>query len=116
MSFHQFSKFTGRLRQATQLQALYPLSPRPLEKIEAPKLLFDSIKTKVASTSLSKQHYSTIPSKMKKLQQHWQANDAPTYLIRGTSDKLIYYFCVVATVASTAVNLYYTCKLIKKFK
>ncbi|KAK1126290.1 hypothetical protein K0M31_004921 [Melipona bicolor] len=116
MSFHQFSKFTGRLKQATQLQALYPLSPRPLEKIEAPKLMFDSIKTKVASTSLSKQHYSTITPKMKKLQQEWQASDAPSYLLRGSSDKLIYYFSVVATITSTVVNFYYTCVLMKKFK
>ncbi|KOX72107.1 hypothetical protein WN51_00968 [Melipona quadrifasciata] len=116
MSFHQFSKFTGRLKQATQLQALYPLSPRPLEKIEAPKLMFDTIKTKVASTSLSKQHYSTIPSKMKKFQQEWQASNEPTYLLRGSSDKLIYYFSVVTCVIGTVVNLYYTSQLLKKFK
>ncbi|CAD1472768.1 unnamed protein product, partial [Heterotrigona itama] len=91
-------------------------SPRPLEKIEAPKLIFDTIKTKVASTSLSKQHYSTIPPKMKKLQQEWQASDAPTYLLRGKSDQLIYYFCVATCVAGTVVNMYYTYELLQKFK
>lgn len=47
-------------------------SPKPLEKIEAPKMMFDSIKTKIASTSNFSRHHSTIPPKMKKLQQEWQ--------------------------------------------
>lgn len=36
-------------------------------------MMFDSIKTKIASTSSSlSRHQSTIPAKMKKLQQEWQ--------------------------------------------
>lgn len=35
-------------------------------------MMFDSIKTKIASTSNFSRHHSTIPPKMKKLQQEWQ--------------------------------------------
>lgn len=36
-------------------------------------MMFDSIKTKIASTSNSiSRNHSTIPEKMKKLQQEWQ--------------------------------------------
>lgn len=37
--------------------------------------MFDSVKTKPVSTSLSgKQNYSTVPAKLKKLQREWQVN------------------------------------------
>ncbi|PBC31196.1 Cytochrome c oxidase subunit [Apis cerana cerana] len=100
MSFHQFNAFTGRLKQSTQLQALYPLSPKPLEKIETPKMMFDSIKTKIASTSSSlSRHQSTIPPKMKKLQQEWQVDlSKPSFLLRGTSDLIIYRVTVATTL------------------
>ncbi|XP_003689911.1 uncharacterized protein LOC100870212 [Apis florea] len=117
MSFHRFSAFTGRLKQSTQLQALYPLSPKPLEKIEAPKMMFDSIKTKVASTSNFSRHHSTIPPKMKKLQQEWQADlSKPTFLLRGTSDLILYRFTIVTTVLGFIINLYYINELRLKFR
>lgn len=38
-------------------------------------MMFDSVKTKPVSTSLSgKQNYSTVPAKIKKLQLEWQVN------------------------------------------
>lgn len=38
-------------------------------------MMFDSVKTKPVSTSSSgKQNYSTVPAKLKKLQQEWQVN------------------------------------------
>ncbi|XP_043802176.1 uncharacterized protein LOC122719951 [Apis laboriosa] len=118
MSFHQFSAFTGRLKQSTQLQALYPLSPKPLEKIEAPKMMFDSIKTKIASTSNSiSRNHSTIPEKMKKLQQEWQADlSKPTFLLRGTSDLIIYRLTIATTLIGFVVNLYYLNELRLKFR
>ncbi|XP_071864519.1 uncharacterized protein [Bombus fervidus] len=116
MSFHQFNAFTGRLKQSTQLQALYPLSPRPLEKIEPIKMMFDSVKTKPSTVLSGKQNYCTVPAKIKKLQQEWQADlTKPTYLLRGGSDKMI----VVGLSAFIAIgfisNMYYLLQLKKKF-
>lgn len=58
-------------------------SPKALEKIETPRMMFDSIKTKIASTSSSlSRHHSTIPQKMKKLQQEWQVCIIYIFLIK----------------------------------
>ncbi|XP_033312901.1 uncharacterized protein LOC117212311 [Bombus bifarius] len=117
MSFHQFNAFTGRLKHSTQLQALYPLSPRPLEKVEPIKMMFDSVKTKPVSTSLSgKQNYSTVPAKLKKLQQEWQADlTKPTYLLRGRSDNMIVAGLSAVSAICFVANMYYLLELRKKF-
>lgn len=81
-------------------------------------MMFDSIKTKIASTSSSlSRHHSTIPQKMKKLQQEWQADLLkPTFLLRGASDMAIYRLTIATTLIGFVINLYYINELRMKFR
>ncbi|XP_031847548.1 uncharacterized protein LOC116433527 [Nomia melanderi] len=115
MSFHDFNKFTGQLKQSTQSQPLYPLSPQPLDKREPRAMMFDSKKTKPVSTSLSKSNYSTVPAKIKELQKRYQADlSVPSYLLAGKRDVLLFRFTVALTTFGFFANLYKWYQIEKK--
>ncbi|OAD55221.1 hypothetical protein WN48_04978 [Eufriesea mexicana] len=114
--FHKFNAFTGSIQKATQLQALYPLSPRPLEKMQLPKIL-DSIKTQVARTEkLQKSNYSTADPRIVRLQKEFQVDlERPVYIYRGTKDKIIFGIMCVWTTLGCLTSIYAMYKLKQKF-
>ena len=78
--------------------------------------MFDSVKTKLSTSLSGKQNYSTVPAKIKKLQQEWQADlTKPTYLLRGGSDKMIVVGLSALIAVSFVTNMYYMLQLKKKF-
>ncbi|KZC14669.1 PREDICTED: uncharacterized protein LOC107192784 [Dufourea novaeangliae] len=109
MSFHEFNPFTGRLKQSTQSQPLYPLSPQPLQSTELPVMMYDTIKTKpvkVASSTVG--NYSTLPPKLAELYKKYQADlSKPSYTLGGRKDKVLYAISVVGVIAGFATNMYY---------
>ncbi|XP_076766157.1 uncharacterized protein LOC143433000 [Xylocopa sonorina] len=117
MSFYKFNAFTGTVKPASQLEAVYPLAPNPLQKVDPPNMIFDAIKTKVAtSIGSKKQGYSTLSPKMIKLQQQYQADlTKPTYLLRGGPDKMLYGFSCAMLAITTLLNAYYFTQLLKKY-
>ncbi|CAK9794807.1 hypothetical protein ANTQUA_LOCUS87 [Anthophora quadrimaculata] len=117
MSFHQFNSTTGRLKQSTQLQALSPLLPRPLQKVDLPKMVYDTVKTKPVKTSPPAKSYSTLCPKIAKLQKEMQADlTKPVYLIRGTPDKILFGLTCVLLLGSCINTAYQFTVLKKKFK
>ncbi|CAL7934645.1 unnamed protein product [Xylocopa violacea] len=116
MSFHKFNAFAGCLKPSSQLEALLPLSPHPLEKVELPKMVYDSIETKPITMS-KKQCYSTLSPKFIKLQKESQMDlTKPTYLLRGTPDKMLYRLSVGLLLISTAFNAYYLLQVHRKYR
>ncbi|CAL7934646.1 unnamed protein product [Xylocopa violacea] len=136
MSFHKFNAFAGCLKPSSQLEALLPLSPHPLEKVELPKMVYDSIETKPITMS-KKQCYSTLSPKFIKLQKESQVHicyvlhswkrynkmyvlqmdlTKPTYLLRGTPDKMLYRLSVGLLLISTAFNAYYLLQVHRKYR
>ncbi|XP_015108903.1 uncharacterized protein LOC107035822 [Diachasma alloeum] len=121
MPFYQFNHFTGRLKNSTNLQPLYPISPNPLQS-EPPKMIWDSIKTQVVKVDVPARGAASTPggappppggaprkgtvpprliAKMKKFQQPgWRTT--PVYLMGGTPDKIMFG----ATVALLVYGLY----------
>ncbi|XP_017878785.1 uncharacterized protein LOC108624181 [Ceratina calcarata] len=117
MSFHQFNPLTGRLRQSSQLQSLYPLSPRPLEKSEQ-IMMYDTNKTKPVTTPQqgAKRFASTVDATVAKFQKAYQVDPSkPTYLLRGKSDRLLLGINTAICVTSFVINMYYMNVLRKKF-
>nr|XP_003706162.1 PREDICTED: uncharacterized protein LOC100882819 [Megachile rotundata] len=115
MSFYRFNSFTGRLTQVSQNQALNPLAPNKLQTTEVPSLIYDSIKTKPVQTAV-RRHKSTLHPRMEQLYKKFQEDmTKPSYLLRGTSDLIIFRICVALTTISLGFSAYYFIELKKKF-
>ncbi|XP_011314739.1 uncharacterized protein [Fopius arisanus] len=96
MPFYQFNQFTGRLKNSTNLQPLYPISPNPLQTADQPTMIWDSVKTQAAKVNSpaagSGGNVSSLPpqvvAKMKKFQTlGWRGT--PVYLMGGSPDKIL---------------------------
>nr|XP_033338070.1 uncharacterized protein LOC117227163 [Megalopta genalis] len=115
MSFHEFNPFTGRLKQSTKVQPLYPVNPRPLQSIEI-DIMYDSIKTKpVKTTAPGTAGYSTLDPKLAKLYRKYQANlETYSYTLGGRKDRILVAATVLLTVTGFAANVYNLIKLQSK--
>ncbi|XP_043271016.1 uncharacterized protein [Venturia canescens] len=96
MPSYQFNHFTGRLRESTHFQPLYPISATPLHSADPPKMIYDTIKTKPATAGSARSWSSTVqegklPEKMLKTMVAYQKDvEAPIFLIKGTPDKIMF--------------------------
>ncbi|XP_034950876.1 uncharacterized protein [Chelonus insularis] len=101
MAFHEFSRSLGRLSRSNKLQPLFPIRPVQLSKTQS-VIIYDSINTKPAST-ISKPNLDdrpTVPERIKYWQKYFQEQEAkgvPVYLMRGTSDKILFGITCVGT-------------------
>ncbi|XP_012271154.1 uncharacterized protein LOC105694777 [Orussus abietinus] len=100
MPFNEFNSLTGRLKESTKLQPLYPISPIRADKVEPPVIMFDSIRTKPVKTITSQQvaeYSSKIDPKMAANFKKFQDWTKPVYLLGGTRDKVFFGINLVLT-------------------
>ncbi len=111
MPCDQFKSFTGRLKESSQLQPLYPISTNPLNKLNPPKMIWDSIKTKpLKTTSTSSAAFSTLDPKLIAKYKKFQTNlEKPVYLMGGTPDKILFGItcALVAAGVIQSLKLFY---------
>ncbi|XP_033231053.1 uncharacterized protein LOC117182120 [Belonocnema kinseyi] len=104
MPFHQFSHFTGRLRQSNQLLPLYPIPPVPLQSSEPPQMMFETIKTKPVQAAAAGSAGSAgsaasklndfgphVSPKNREFMRKLQSDlEAPVFLAKGLPDKILF--------------------------
>ncbi|CAD6212787.1 GSCOCG00011055001-RA-CDS [Cotesia congregata] len=100
MVFREFNRLAGKLQASAKLQPLFPLRPTPLNKADAPKMIYDTVKTKPVSVDrAATASYSTIPPKLEaKMKKFQKDTSKPVFLMGGTPDKILFGITCVLTV------------------
>ncbi|XP_003426168.1 uncharacterized protein LOC100115623 isoform X2 [Nasonia vitripennis] len=82
-------------------------STDPLNKLNPPNMIWDSIKTKtLKTTSTSSAAFSTLDPKLIAKYKKFQANlEKPVYLMGGTPDKILFGITCVLVAAGVIKSL-----------
>ncbi|XP_053612576.1 uncharacterized protein LOC128676471 [Plodia interpunctella] len=113
--YHQFSRATGRLVAATNLQTpLFPVAPIALQRVDPPKIQYNTAQLSTVTEACpapgarklipgTNTPYSPVPESIRKQQQQFQKeDDVPVFLKGGPVDGILYRLtlalCVVGLV------------------
>ncbi|XP_011340872.1 uncharacterized protein LOC105281377 isoform X2 [Ooceraea biroi] len=109
MRFYQFNAFTGRLKQSTKFQPLYPVKAEPV-------MIYDTIKTKPVTITpalnycTDKKPATLSPKMWAEYKYFASVIDKPVYLAKGAKDKFWFRFTVAYVGLCTLQSFYFIAK------